>query len=203
MVACVRHAARMALLDLGTGMDHEFHKLIDGLLSGDEEAAWELVEKYEPHIRRAVRHILAPRVRSFLDSTDFAQAVWASLLRDPARLKQFSTPKRLVAYLAGIARMKVLEAHRRWLDRPTHGEKETVSLEQISEERSSSRTGDTPSAAAIAREKWTRLMSSQPPEYQELLRLRLQGYRQVEIAERLGIHERTIRKVLQRLAEFD
>jgi RNA polymerase sigma-70 factor (ECF subfamily) len=57
-----------------------------------------------------------------------------------------------------------------------------------------------PSEVAQAGELWERMLALCPPEHHELLRLRRQGLRLREIAERTGMHEGSIRRVLRQLA---
>ena len=58
---------------------------------------------------------------------------------------------------------------------------------------------DTPSAVAIARERWDRMMQGNPEHYRQIIRMRLQGHTCEEIAESLHLAERTVRRFLKRL----
>jgi len=57
----------------------------------------------------------------------------------------------------------------------------------------------TPSQIAIARECWEGLMKELPPYGQKVVKLRITGATYVEIADSLQIHERTARKIIERL----
>ena len=59
-----------------------------------------------------------------------------------------------------------------------------------------------PSAVAIAKERWDLLLAKQNATVRAVVELRLQGVSFVEIAERLQIHERTARKAIERLTEI-
>ena len=63
--------------------DHpdNFVALMRRVREGSEAAAWELVDKYGGHLRRAVRRVLNPMLRSKFDSLDFVQLVWDSFFR--------------------------------------------------------------------------------------------------------------------------
>jgi hypothetical protein len=61
-----------------------FRELIDRVRSGDEQAAIDLVRRYEPAIRRAARvRLSVPRLGRLLDSMDIWQSA-ATRRRGPA-----------------------------------------------------------------------------------------------------------------------
>src|SRR5262249_30819300 len=86
-----------------------FRTLIARVRAGDEQAAAELVRKYEPAIRRAARvRLLDTRVNRLLDSMDICQSVMASFFVRAA-LGQFEleTPNQLLRLLATMTRNKL------------------------------------------------------------------------------------------------
>src|SRR5215468_1887286 len=89
--------------------DDQFADLIRRVRAGDEDAAAELVRRYEPSIRRVVRvHLRDPRLRRVLDSTDVCQSVLASFfVRANLGQYELDTPDSLLRLLAAIARNKV------------------------------------------------------------------------------------------------
>ena len=89
-----------------------FKMLMDAMAEGSEEAAWQLTELYTPHIMRAVRSSLPKRIRSKVDSQDFVQSVWASILLKRGRLAQFHKPEQFIGYLAAMAKNKVVDKYR-------------------------------------------------------------------------------------------
>jgi RNA polymerase sigma-70 factor (ECF subfamily) len=89
--------------------ERSFRELIDCVRRGDEEAAAELVKRYEPAIRRAARvRLRDPRLGRLLDSMDICQSVMASFFVRAA-LGQFelSTPEQLLSLLVTMTRNKV------------------------------------------------------------------------------------------------
>jgi RNA polymerase sigma factor (sigma-70 family) len=177
-----------------------FQTLMEGVRSGSQDAAWELIEIYGPHIQRVVSRKLDRRLRSKFDSHDFVQAVWASFFRPSSRPREFEHPKALVAYLGNMARNKVVEEMRRRFDTAKYD----VTKEQpLTESDDSPPPQDvrqpTPSQVAIAREQWEHMLDGQPKHYQQIVQLRFEGSTFAEIAEELGIHERTARKVIQKM----
>jgi RNA polymerase sigma factor (sigma-70 family) len=89
--------------------DEDFANLIRRVRAGEEQAAAELVRRYEPAIRRVVRvHLHDPRLRMFFDSFDVCQSVLASFFVR-VHLGQFEldSPDKLLHLLVTIARHKV------------------------------------------------------------------------------------------------
>jgi len=182
-------------------IDAEFNSLMDRIRTGEQEAAWQLLELYGPHILRVVRRHLSEKLRSKFDSIDFVQSVWASFFRQPDCVHRFGRPHELVAFLVSIARNKVYDEMRRRV----RAQKYNVDREQALEDMPTSEPDmrepiDTrqprPSEVAVVREQWTQLFESQPPRYQRILELRFRGASYAEIADSLQIHERTARRVV-------
>jgi RNA polymerase sigma-70 factor (ECF subfamily) len=180
-----------------------FRTLMDGIRNGSQEAAWRLIDLYGSHIQRVVRRTLDRRLRSQFDSLDFVQLVWASFFREPDRILSFETSNELVAYLAIIARNKVIDEGRRRLGTKKYDvTRERPIDDSRLEPDAIAATGPTPSEVAIARETWDRLIAGQSTQHQRVVELRFSGSTFPEIAEEVGIHERTARKVIERLLRF-
>ncbi len=59
--------------------EYSFAEFIRRVRAGDERAAMDLVERYEPSIRRAVRvRLRDPRLRRLIESVDMCQSVFGS-----------------------------------------------------------------------------------------------------------------------------
>ncbi|MBX6314134.1 MAG: sigma-70 family RNA polymerase sigma factor, partial [Isosphaeraceae bacterium] len=61
-------------------------------------------------------------------------------------------------------------------------------------------TSPRPSQVAQGHEFWERLLQACPPIHQEIVRLRLKGFRLGEIASQTGLHEGSVRRILYELA---
>src|SRR5262249_35423312 len=83
--------------------------------AGDEQAAADLVRRYEPVIRVVVRTRLRdPRLRRVLDSMDLCQSVLASFfIRAAAGRYDLERPEQLQRLLVTVARNKVVVQARR------------------------------------------------------------------------------------------
>ena len=180
-----------------------FRGLLDEVRSGSQEAAWELVETYGPHVHRYVRRVMHRSLRSKFDSLDFVQIMWASLFREPGKLSGFDQPEEFIAYLVTLAKNKVFnELRRRTAPRYDIGREQqypndSVACGEIRQQP------PTPSAVAIAKERWVHLVSNQNQTVQSVVTMRLRGNTFDEIAEKLQIHERTARKAIAQLTGDD
>ena len=181
----------------------DFADLICELRKGSDEAAMELLDRYGHHVYRVVRRRLAKELRPKFDSADFVQAVWASFFANVDRVAEFESPQRLVAYLSGIATKKVVDEVRRRLvyrNRNVHRE---VAMQAVpdSTDRQFAGPQPTPSEIAVAREERERIFLDQPSHCRRMIEMRLDGAKYVEIAAALGVHERTVRRVFDKLSK--
>jgi RNA polymerase sigma-70 factor (ECF subfamily) len=87
-----------------------FRELIDRVRAGDQRAAAELVQRYEPAIRVAVRVRLTDRrLRQRLDSMDICQSVWGSFfVRAAAGQFELDQEQQLLRLLTTMVRNKVV-----------------------------------------------------------------------------------------------
>jgi RNA polymerase sigma factor (sigma-70 family) len=179
----------------------EFAELMRLVQNGSQDAAWTLIERIGPHIRRVVERNFPSRLRSKFDTTDFVQAVWASFFYKRDEIASFDRPERLVAYLVGVARHKLIDESRaaNAAKRDTRREVELVEDEVASP--TAARHGATPSEFAMARERWENLLAGQPALYQQIVFLKYRGNSNEAIAIELGINRRTVSRVLARLLE--
>jgi DNA-directed RNA polymerase specialized sigma24 family protein len=112
-------------------VSEELHELIARVRGGDQDAAAEVVRKYQPYVRRAIRiQLRDPRLRSALDASDICQSVMASFF---ARLTlgqyEFDQPSQLAALLSRMARTKVAtQARRAEVTRRERGGQRAIAL---------------------------------------------------------------------------
>ena len=80
---------------------------------GHRSTAAELVQRYEPAVRRSVRLRLDPRLRRVCDSMDICQAVLGSFfVRAASGQYELDTPEQLLRLLTAMARNKLLNQAR-------------------------------------------------------------------------------------------
>jgi RNA polymerase sigma factor (sigma-70 family) len=187
----------------------EFEQLMADLASGSEDAAWRITELYTPHILRVVRASLPAIIRPKLDSQDFAQAVWASMLLKSEYLSHLETPEQLIALLAATARHKVIDAYRHYTLTQAYNVRTEQALEPAQPLSSGFRTTDresgiasrdpTPSQTAMLREQWRLTIENCSPRDKEILAMRMRGETYDAISEKLGMSVATVRRVLDRV----
>ena len=185
-----------------------FRELMDALAAGSEEAAWELTRLYSPHIVRAVRMSLPRVLRTKVDSVDFVQSVWASLLLDPEELLHFEEPQQFIRYLSAIARTKVVDKYRHYSTqrRDVHCEIRASTTSRSCQGRGSDShqidlpaAQPTPSQIAVVRERWQAVLQQSSMRDKEIIALRLKGLDYNRIAQSLSINKKTVQRTVHRL----
>lgn len=176
------------------------------MAEGSEEAAWQLTELYSPHILRIVRSSLPSVIRAKVDSQDFLQSIWATMLLEPEDLVRFRDPGQFLRYLAGVAKNKVVDKYRHFSTQKNdvYAEVRVAAMEYSdSPEGEGSLLGQepTPSQVVIVRENWDRVVGSSSERDQEIIALRLKGMTYESIAELLSIDERTARRAVNRIVQ--
>jgi RNA polymerase sigma factor (sigma-70 family) len=172
--------------------------LIRQFCSRSPAAAEELWRRYRPSLMRVVRRHLTRSVRRVADSEDFAQAVWKSIIEQADQLPRLDTPEALGAYLAAMATNKIASAARaqKALKRDAA---RCESLDMLRQAPLAS-SDPSPSQQAVAQEHYARLTSGLGDAHRRIVDLRLAGHTMDDIAGQLGLNERTVRRVLDRLA---
>ncbi len=179
----------------------EFRKAIERVCAGSDEATWELIETYGPHIQRVVRRRLNQKMRSKFDSLDFVQMVWASFFAEREKMAAFSEPDDLIRYLATLAQRKLIQESRRRLQGQKHNVgRERALVAETEDETTYVRKSDTPSQIVMAKDRLEVMMRERSERDRQVVDLRMQGLTFVEIGTKLGIHERTAREVIEKLA---
>src|SRR5512135_1687144 len=182
--------------------DEDLAGLLARVKSGDEEAARDLLHRFEDDVRMMVRVRLPRALRPQFDSMDFVQAVWQSVLTGSNEdLDRFANVQHFRGYLSGVARNKVLEEHRR--------RTQTRKYDLRREEPLYIRRGDrdvlrelptpdpTPSQDVQAQDRLRQMIAGRSPQSAEIVDLRRRGMTFEEIAERTGLHERRVRRVIE------
>ena len=185
----------------------EFDRLMAAVAAGSEEATWQLAETYTPHIIRAVRYTLSPKLRPKVDSQDFAQTLWASLLLDPANLTRLKTPNQLIGFLVAATRKKVYEKVRRFkaqkcdIGREESLDQAAQQMSRVSGNQALFAREPTPSAMVQVRDRWNHILDQASDQDREIIRLRLEGCTFMEIGDKLGIYEQTARRAIRRVID--
>jgi RNA polymerase sigma factor (sigma-70 family) len=169
--------------------------LLQRLRSGDEAAAAQVYRAYEPFLRRVVRRRLPTQAQARFDSGDVLQSVWADLLPGLREARwRFADAGQLRAFLIRVVQNRLYDRSRRALRQTTQEEP----LAALPEEPPAAQPRPSEHAQAIA--TWERLLAYCPPEHHDVLRLRRAGLTFQEIADAVGMHEGSVRRVVRELA---
>jgi len=186
--------------------DDDLAGLIERVKAGDADAIRDLIHRFEGDVRTIVRVRLPQSLRSQFDSMDFVQAVWQSVLtKDGKDLGRFTNARHFRGFLAGVARNKVFEEHRR--------RTRTRKYSLIREEPLYVRRGDrelprevpapdpTPSQDAQAHDRFAQLIAGRSAQEAEVVELRRRGLTFDEIAAQTGLSERAVRRIIEAIRQ--
>jgi RNA polymerase sigma-70 factor (ECF subfamily) len=162
-----------------------FADFLSRIRAGDQQAAAELVQRYEPLIRREVRlHLEDQRLGRLFDSMDVCQSVLASFfLRTAAGEYDLDKPEQLVGLLVRMARNKLASAARRQSRQKRDHRRATGggdALDRMADE------SDSPSEMVAGQELIQRFHALLSEEERQLVELRGEGLAWADVAERLG-----------------
>jgi RNA polymerase sigma-70 factor (ECF subfamily) len=171
--------------------------LLEQLWQGNSEVLGELFAAYESYLRAIVRSQLSNRLRSKFDSVDVVQSVWVQLLR---RMEQdgcrVNDGNHLRALLVTIARRRLLTRARQC----RHINDADLPLDEETRDSLCDFRQDSPCDAAQANDLWTKMLALTPPEHRDVLLMKREGLPLQEIADRTGLHEGSVRRILRRLS---
>jgi RNA polymerase sigma-70 factor (ECF subfamily) len=174
-----------------------FADFIGRIRAGDDQAARELVERYEPVIRREVRMRLRdPRLYSRFDWADVCQSVMASFfVRAASGQYDLKEPGQLLGLLVAMTRNKLAKQERR--HRALR--RDYRRLEDYDPSRLEGQSpAPTPSRLVAGRELLDEFRRRLSAEERLLADLRAQGCEWAEIASQVGGTPQARRKQLAR-----
>jgi RNA polymerase sigma-70 factor (ECF subfamily) len=174
-----------------------FRDLIGRVRAGDNEAAVELVRRFEPVVRRAVRfRLVDARLSAALDSMDICQSVLASFfVRTAAGQFEIDSSEQLVKLLVSMARNKLASQARR----EQAGRRDRRRIELTGSMADGVAAGSpTPSQQVANRELLAEVYRRLSPDELELAQLRNKGHDWAAIATLLGVDSTLLRKRLSR-----
>jgi RNA polymerase sigma-70 factor (ECF subfamily) len=171
----------------------DFRALVERFRGGDQEAAAELLRRYEPQVRRFIRMRLTdPQLRRVVNSSDIFQSVFLSCL---VKLREGyydpQEPGELLRLLATIAVHKIIDKANQAANRRAERGGAAL-LDGLAED------GQSPSAALALRELLEKVAELLTEEELRLARLRAEGRTWAEVAEEVEGEPEALRKRLER-----
>jgi RNA polymerase sigma factor (sigma-70 family) len=168
---------------------------------GDQEAARQLVDRYTNRLLNLARGHISQRVKSRVDPEDIVQSVFRTFFAH-ARAGEFTIANqhelckllmqitvhktlRLVAFHQAAKRDQRLEVGQ--------GQKSRAAVLEVLDREPS------PDAVAAFLDQLEQFLSRLRPQERAILEMRLQGYSNEEIVRKLGIYDRKIRRVIERI----
>lgn len=173
-------------------------QLLTRFQSGESEAASHLFDFFNDHVMRVVHRRLSPSVRTRVDTEDLSQSVWATLWKNRERFQGLDNSDAAMAFIVTIAKRKVAYAMRKHVGsqkRSTQAEKNDESLIGVAQERLLA----SPSQALQAKELMEKLMDGESERCCKIIAHRMEGLTIEQVAEIVGVDERTVRRTLKRL----
>jgi len=179
--------------------EQAFQDLMRRVRAGDQDAATELVRRYEPEIHKAVRLPLQSfRLHRILDSCDISQSVLANFFVCTAAGRfELDRPEQLVKLLVTMARNQLLDEARKHQAgrRDTHRIEETSSEDIMDVVEG---TDPTPSQVVAGHELVQEVYRRLTDEERTLAEQRASGLDWATIAARGGGSAECLRKKLAR-----
>ncbi|WP_435009103.1 RNA polymerase sigma factor [Tundrisphaera lichenicola] len=188
--------------------DVDFADLIGRARAGEGAAISAILSQFEPEVRTMVRVRLPRALRNQFDSMDFVQAIWTSVFTGKAdECVEFADAHHFRGYLAGVARNKVFEEHRRLTRTKKYdlGREERLYVRKGEREVPREVAAPDPSASETfqARDRFGQLTEGRSADEVKIVELRRQGLTFEEIAKKLEIGERSVRRVIESIRERD
>jgi RNA polymerase sigma-70 factor (ECF subfamily) len=177
-----------------------FTDFLRRIRAGDEQAALEMVRRYEPLIRRQIRLQLEDRrLCRLFDSMDVCQSVLKSFFfRTAAGEYDLETPEQLQRLLVSMARNKLASAARAQNRQRRDHRRVAAGAEHLDGVACGA---PTPSQEVAGRELLERFRQALSEEEQQVAELRSQGLAWADIADRLGGTAQARRMQLARAVE--
>lgn len=174
-----------------------FQQLIRRVRSGDQQAAADLLQRYEPTIRRIARVRLTDSgLQRVLDSMDICQSVFASFfVRTAMGQYEIEEPQQLLNLLVNMSRKKVVNH----LREQHAARRDYRRLETISPDHGNVRApGSSPSQHVETKEILEEFRKRLSEDERQLADARAQGRDWAEIAVEKGENPDALRKRLAR-----
>ena len=180
--------------------------MLRGLIQGDQQAFVSFWERYSDRLHRIASRRLPRHLQRRIESEDVVQSVCRTFFRrmHEGRL-DLRKHQQIWPLLCAITLNKVRMQIRYQLQDKRHPGRE-VQLAQATSESSNGcfppeipADGINPQEAVAFAEQLERILARLDDEQRQIIELRLDGYNGEDIADRLGISTRTVRRITNRI----
>lgn len=182
---------------------YDFGLLMHHVRAGSPIAGAALVEEFGHHVKRVVRKHLRHDLRSIFDSDDFVQETWRDFFAQGMKDAHFANADELSAFLATIAKRKVIMSQRQWLTSQRRSLHKQQSLADLEDPEASSPPDPAPlpEETASQKEEVNRVLDQLANRNRLIVLLLWEGYTHAEVSKELGVTEKTVQRVLFRIRE--
>ncbi|MBV9125831.1 MAG: sigma-70 family RNA polymerase sigma factor [Planctomycetes bacterium] len=175
--------------------------LVDQWRAGNEKAAQELFDRYAERLLALARRRISQRLASRVDPEDVVQSVFRTFFararEGQFQLQQQDDLAKLLFRITVHKTLRQVEFHK--------AAKRNPNLETAQGSQSQDTLRDllarepTPEDAVAFLDQLEHFLSQLRPDERAILEMRMQGCSNTEIAEKLGVYDRKIRRVLERV----
>ncbi len=170
-----------------------FPELLARARDGDNDAMMQLIQQYEPEIRRLAHKRLGPALRPFVGSMDLVQSVHRSLMLNLRKNKLVITKQEELTALAATFMIRKVSRHWRRIQR----EEQVIRL--VGRLRVGATGEEDPAVTVERRDRVQRLLEQVDDSDRRLLELHLENRSTKEIATQLHLQENVVRVHRSRL----
>jgi RNA polymerase sigma factor (sigma-70 family) len=175
--------------------------LVSRWRKGDQDAAKQLFDRYASRLVALARRQISQRLASRLDPEDVVQSVFRSFFgrvkAGKFRIEEQDDLGKLLVRITVHKTLRKVEYHRAAKRDPRL---ETAQGDYANDELLQVLDRDpTPEAVVAFVDQLDHFLSQLRPEERQILELRFQGYTNGEITKKLGIYDRKIRRLFERV----
>ncbi|HEV2948866.1 MAG TPA: sigma-70 family RNA polymerase sigma factor [Gemmataceae bacterium] len=180
---------------------HESKVLVSRWRAGDQDAAKELFDRYASRLVALARKQISQRLASRVDPEDVVQSVFRSFFgrvkAGKFHIEEQDDLGKLLVRITVHKTLRKVEFHQAAKRDPrmeaVQGDFASGDLVQVLDRE------PTPEAVVAFVDQLDHFLSQLRPEERQILEMRVQGYSNGEITKKLGIYDRKIRRLIERV----
>lgn len=181
-------------------LQSDFEQLLDRIRSGDEQAAREFVEHFEPEIRRIARvRMRDHRIRALTDSVDVVQSVFGDFFHKyNTEERRIASSDQLLSLLVTMTKNRIIDLARK--HKRTRASNEGQNAKEVSQigQLDVMLNESGPSTVVTSRDLAEHIRTRMSDSEFAIVELRNEGFSWREVADELGGSAEALRKQLER-----